>query len=354
MKIEAVDHVEFHVGDAQQSAFYLCTAFGFRVAGQAGPETGRADSRSLLLRQGGVDVVLTSALTPDHPAAGYVSRHGDGVANIAFRTPDAVKAFETAVARGATPVEEPVVHSQCGTEVVTASVLGFGDVAHRFVQRTRDPAEFLPGTMDMIAADPEESEQLLHTVDHAAICLPAGELRPTVAFYEKVFGFGQIFEEFIEVGEQAMDSKVVQSSSGKVTFTLIEPVTDRRPGQIDTFLARHGGAGVQHLALLTDDIVSAVPALEARGVTFLDTPGSYYDELSGRLKRPDLRLEDLRRTNVLVDQDHWGQVFQIFTQSMHVRKTFFWEVIDRHGARTFGSGNIKALYEAVAREKAMA
>jgi 4-hydroxymandelate synthase len=354
VNIGAVDHVEFYVGDAQQSAFYLCTALGFRVSGQAGPETGQADSRSLLLRQGGIDIVLTSALTPDHPAAQYVSRHGDGVANIAFEVTDAAKAFETAVERGATAVEEPAVHSRCGTEVVTASVPGFGDVGHRFVQRTGDRDDFLPGTMDIFAADPDESEQLLHTVDHAAICLPAGELRPTVAFYEKVFGFSQIFEEFIEVGEQAMDSKVVQSPSGKVTFTLIEPVTGRQPGQIDAFLARHGGAGVQHLALLTDDIVATIPAMEARGITFLDTPGTYYDELTERLGHPDLKIEDLRRTNVLVDQDHWGQVFQIFTQPMHVRKTFFWEVIDRHGARTFGSGNIKALYEAVAREEAMA
>ncbi|MEU3734948.1 4-hydroxyphenylpyruvate dioxygenase [Streptomyces sp. NPDC033538] len=351
MNIGAVDHVEFYVGDAQQAAFYLCTAFGFRVRGQAGPETGHVDRRSLLLSQGGIDLVLTSALSCEHPAAEYVTRHGDGVANIAFEVTDAAGAFDAAVEQGAAVVEEPEVHRRGGTEVVTAGVSGFGDVAHRFVQRTGDRADFLPGVMEIFAADPEESEQLLHTVDHAAICLPAGELRPTVAYYERVFGFRQIFEEFIEVGDQAMDSKVVQSASGEVTFTLIEPVTDRRPGQIDTFLERHGGAGVQHLALLTDDIVTTVPAMEARGVTFLETPDAYYDELTDRLGRPDLRLEDLRRTNVLVDRDHWGQVFQIFTQSMHVRRTFFWEVIDRHGARTFGSGNIKALYEAVAREK---
>ncbi|PCG86706.1 4-hydroxyphenylpyruvate dioxygenase [Streptomyces sp. WZ.A104] len=352
MQIGAVDHVEFYVGDAQQSAFFLCTAFGFRVCGQAGPETGQADRRSLLLRQGGIDVVLTSALSEKHPAAAYVAQHGDGVANIAFEVTDAAKAFALAIERGATAVEEPETHSKDGTEVVTASVLGFGDVAHRFVQRSGDREQFLPGVMDIFAEDPDRSEELLSTVDHAAICLPAGLLRPTVAFYEKVFGFNQIFEEFIEVGEQAMDSKVVQSPSGKVTFTLIEPVTDRKPGQIDGFLARHNGAGVQHLALLADDIVKAVPALEARGVKFLETPDTYYDELEARLGRPELKIEDLRRTNVLVDQDHWGQVFQIFTQSLHVRKTFFWEVIDRHGARTFGSGNIKALYEAVAREKA--
>ncbi|MFF8595307.1 4-hydroxyphenylpyruvate dioxygenase [Streptomyces sp. NPDC015220] len=354
MNIGAVDHIEFYVGDAQQSAFYLCTAFGFRVRGQAGPETGHPDRRSLLLRQGGIDLVLTSALGTDHPAADYVARHGDGVANIAFATDDAAGAFALAVERGATAVEEPRTHGEDGDEVVTASVLGFGDVAHRFVQRAGGREDFLPGVFDMIAEDPDETERLLHTVDHAAVCLPAGQLSQTVEFYQKVFGFRQIFEEFIEVGEQAMDSKVVQSPSGEVTFTLIEPVVDRRPGQIDDFLARHGGAGVQHLALLTDDIVTTVPALEARGVKFLETPDAYYDELTERLGRPDLRIEDLRRTNVLVDRDHWGQVFQLFTQSPHVRRTFFWEVIDRHGARTFGSGNIKALYEAVAREKAMA
>lgn len=352
MNIGAVDHVEFYVGDAQQSAFYLCTAFGFRVCGQAGPETGQPDQRSLLLRQGNINVVLTSALTPKHPVAEYVARHGDGVANIAFEVTNAAEAFATAVERKAIVVEEPTAHQQGDNEVITASVLGFGDVAHRFVQRTGDPNDFLPGTMDVSKAAPEPGKELLSTVDHAAVCVPAGQLAPTVDFYERVFGFNQIFEEFIEVGEQAMDSKVVQSPSGQITFTLIEPVTGRRPGQIDTFLASHGGAGVQHLALLTDDIVATVPALEARGVTFLNTPDAYYDELTNRLGDPDLRIEDLRRTNVLVDSDHWGQVFQIFTQSPHVRKTYFWEVIDRHGARTFGSGNIKALYEAVARDGA--
>lgn len=354
MNIGAVDHIEFYVGDAQQSAFYLCTAFGFRVCGQTGPETGQAGRRSLLLKQGGIKVVLTSALSAEHPAAAYVAQHGDGVANIAFEVSDAAKAFALAVERGAVAVEEPKTHSKDGAEVVTASVLGFGDVAHRFVQRTGDPEQFMPGEMDIFAEDPDEGAHLLSTVDHAAICLPVGQLRPTVAFYEKVFGFSQIFEEFIEVGEQAMDSMVVQSPSGKVTFTLIEPVADRKPGQIDGFLERHNGAGVQHLALLTDDIVATVPALEDRGVKFLGTPDAYYSELEERLGSPELKIEDLRRTNVLVDQDHWGQVFQIFTQSVYVRKTFFWEVIDRHGARTFGSGNIKALYEAVAREKATA
>ena len=350
MRIEGVDHVEFYVGDAQQYAFYLCTAFGFRLVGQGGPETGLADQRSLLLRQGGIRLLLTSALNERHPAARYVARHGDGVASIAFEVDDAAGALATVVSRGAVAVEQPVRHQLGDDVVVTASVLGFGDVSHRFVERSGNPDAFLPGAMDMFVPDPEQGDDLVTVVDHAAICVPSGELGQTIEFYQRVFGFSQIFEEFIEVGEQAMDSKVVQSPSGKVTFTVIEPVADRKPGQIDDFLNRHGGAGVQHLALLGTDIVGAVKTLEGRGVRFLRTPETYYSELEQRLGLPDLAISDLRETNVLVDRDHWGQVFQIFTQSMHVRRTFFWELIDRHGARTFGSGNIKALYAAVAQE----
>ncbi|MGW0334182.1 4-hydroxyphenylpyruvate dioxygenase [Streptomyces sp. NPDC003011] len=365
MDIQGIDHVEFNVGDAQQAAFYLCTAFGFRVCGQAGPETGLKEHRSLLLRQGGIQLLLTSALTPRTSVADHVSRHGDGVANIAFGTTDARKAFNEAVQRGAAPITPPAEYTLGDARVVVAEIAGFGDVTHRFVERHGlaatpateggvAPQEFMPKTMDMFAPDPEDAGELLSLVDHAAICLPAGELDPTVRFYEEVFGFRQIFEEHIEVGEQAMNSKVVQSPSEQVTFTLIEPDATRRPGQIDDFLARHGGAGVQHLAFLTDDIVTTVHTLEGQGVRFLRTPGSYYDALEERFGRTDLETAALRSSNVLVDRDHWGEVFQIFTQSMHVRHTYFMEVIDRHGARTFGSGNIKALYAAVEREQATA
>ncbi|MGW4698028.1 4-hydroxyphenylpyruvate dioxygenase [Kitasatospora cineracea] len=347
MEIRGIDHVEFYVGDAQQSAFYLCTALGFRLCGETEP----TDHRSLLLRQGGIQVVLTSALSEHHPAAEFVRRHGDGVAVIALETASAAAAYDTAVAAGAAPLAEPAVYEHEGARVVTAEVAAFGDVVHRFVERHCGTEEFLPGVMNVLAADPEPGGELLSTIDHFAVCLPAGELRPTVERYQRVFGFRQIFEEFIEVGDQAMDSKVVQSPSGQVTLTLIEPVTTKRPGQIDEFLARHNGTGVQHMALLTNDIVSTVRTLTERGVTFLRTPGSYYDLLEERLGEPEVRIEELRETNVLVDQDHHGQLFQIFTRSMHVRRTYFMEVIDRHGARTFGSGNIKALYEAVEREK---
>jgi 4-hydroxymandelate synthase len=192
----------------------------------------------------------------------------------------------------------------------------------------------------------------LDAIDHVAACLPAGELLPTTDFYQQTLGFGQIFEEYIEVGGQAMNSRVMQSPSGQVTLTLLEPDPSRNPGQIDDFLTAHGGAGVQHLALRTDDIATAVRSLAGRGVRFLSTPASYYDELERRLGPVGVPLATLRELDVLVDRDEAGELFQIFTQSTHPRRTFFIEVIERLGALTFGSANIKALYQAVERERA--
>lgn len=352
MKISGVDHVEFHVGDARQAAYYLCRAFGFKVRGQGGPETGLPGQRSLLLAQGGIRILLTSGLAAEHPAARYVARHGDGVAVVAFEVEDVQDLFAAAVAGGATPLTPPAVHERNGTTVIEATVSGFGDVAHRLVQRDGAAGEFLPGRIEMIGADPEPADDLLCEIDHAAVCVPAGELEPTVAFYQKAFGFAQIFHEYIEIGEQGMESTVVQSASGGVTFTLIQPDPTRRAGQIDDFLDWHGGAGVQHLAFRTEDIITAVHRFASRGVEFAATPASYYQVLSDRLGDVGLPVDALREAGVLVDRDHWGEMFQIFTQSMHIRRTLFLELIERHGARTFGTSNITALYQAKERELA--
>lgn len=198
------------------------------------------------------------------------------------------------------------------------------------------------------AAGPDQ--KLFSEIDHLAICVPAEQLEPTALFYEEVFGFNRIFEEYIEVAGQGMDSKVVQSPSKHVTFTLIEPDPSRRPGQIDDFLQWHAGAGVQHIALATSDIVEAVGTLSGRGVRFLGTPSSYYRALEDRVGEVETPIEELEQHGILVDRDHWGQLLQIFTESMHVRRTLFLEIIERRGAMTFGSGNIKALYEAKERE----
>jgi 4-hydroxymandelate synthase len=346
----AVDHVEFFAGDARQAAFVLCSAFGFRVLGHGGPDTGAPGRRSLLTGQGGSRVLLTSGLASHHPAAEYVARHGDGVAVIAFRVEDAAAAYAESVAAGATPLQQPRVHERGGERVVTAVVSGFGDVAHRFVERSGPGAEFLPGLVEMADPPAADTPQLLTAIDHAAFCVPAGQLEPTVRHYRKTFGFEPIFEEYVEVGDQGMFSQVVQSQSGAVTFTLIEPDTSRRRGQIDDFLAWHGGAGVQHVALSTDDIAGAVDAFSARGAGFAPTPDAYYEELGARLGPIGIPVERLRSRGILADRDHWGLMYQIFARSMHVRNTFFWELIERHGARTFGTSNIPALYAAKERE----
>ncbi|MER7272967.1 4-hydroxyphenylpyruvate dioxygenase [Dactylosporangium sp. NPDC000244] len=353
MDIQDTDHVELYVGDARAAAAQLCAQYGFRVYGQGGPETGLTGQRSVLLGQRDIRILLTSGLSGGHRASRYVAQHGDGVAIVAFGCSDARAAFAEAVAAGATPIEEPRTVSHGGSTVVIAEVSGFGDVTHRLIQRDRTDPQFLPGLIDMPAGATVPAEgDLLHEIDHAAVCLPAGELDSTVAYYERVFGFAMIFQEYIEVGEQGMQSKVVQSPSGGVTFTLIQPDISRRAGQIDDFLAWHEGAGVQHLALSTHDIVAAVRTLGERGVEFAQTPGSYYDMLAARLGETDVPVEDLRPLGILVDRDHWGQMYQIFAKSTHIRRTYFNELIDRHGARTFGTSNIPALYAAKERELA--
>jgi 4-hydroxymandelate synthase len=354
MNISGIDHIELYVGDARQAAFYLSTAFGFQVCGQGGPETGQAGQRSLLLRQGEIQVVLTSGLVADHPATEYVRRHGDGVAIVAIGVDNVEQSYAELVGRGATPVSPPARYVNDDTTVVAAEVSGFGDVTHRLVERHGPRLEFLPGAIGMAGSEPHADTKLLRTIDHVAICVPVNELMPTAKYYEEVFGFTQIFEEYIEVGGQGMDSKVVQSPSQQVTFTLIEPDANRRPGQIDDFLQWHAGAGVQHVAFGTDDIVTAVRNLAEHGVRFLGTPASYYDSIEERVGHLDAPINELRRLGVLVDRDHWGQLLQIFTESMHIRRTLFLEIIERRGALTFGSGNIKALYAAKQRELASA
>ncbi|HEY0641402.1 MAG TPA: 4-hydroxyphenylpyruvate dioxygenase [Pseudonocardiaceae bacterium] len=333
MNLQGIDHVEFYVGDASEEAGRLCTAYGFDVLGRAaGP-----GHESVLLGQGGIRLVLTTGLTGEHPATEYVLRHGDGLATIAIGTATPDETLAEAVHQGAVPLTLAAPGER-------TRIAAFGDVAHTFVAPGEVEARF--------GAAPTGGPALLAAIDHVAVCVPAGDLGPTVRFYEKALGFGEIFEEYIEVGDQAMNSKVVQSPSGEVTVTILEPDPGRHPGQIDGFIEAHGGAGVQHLAFRTDDIATAVRTFAERGVGFLTTPGSYYDELERRLGRVGVPLDTLRELNVLVDRDNEGELFQIFAHSTHPRRTFFVEIIERLGALTFGSANIKALYQAVERERA--
>lgn len=351
MSSYGISHVEFYVGDAKQAAYYYREAFGFRPVAQAGPETGLAERRSVLLEQGVIRLLLTSPLTADSPVTAYVTRHGDGVKDIALRVPDVEGAFELAVSQGAAAVVEPYVEEQPDGRAVVATVAAFGDVVHSFVQHENDGQ--LPGRhLRSIGQCPDEPpEPCLRDVDHVAVCLPPGELDKTVTFYQQALGFDEAFEERVEFGDQAMESKVVRSKSGGVTLTLLEPDPRRKPGQIDGFLRAHGNAGVQHLAFGTPDIHAAVRAFTTQGVEFLTTPDRYYDALESRIGSLGGDLARLRESNVLADRDAWGLLFQIFTRSPHARGTFFLELIERRGAKTFGSGNIKGLYQAVERDQ---
>ncbi|GGQ82685.1 VOC family protein [Kitasatospora griseola] len=328
MPIQTITHVEYHCADAARTAAELQDGFGFRR--DADQPAWTPGLRAVHLLQGGIRLRLLSSGIGGHPVADWVERHGEGVAVLALGCADPAAALERAERHGAEVLDR-----------AGALIAGFGDTALRFVPLPESTPEPAGG-------------DLLDALDHVAICVPAGRLAASVRFCEAALGMRLIFGEYIEVGEQAMDSSVVQSPSGDVTFTLIEPDTDRRAGQIDTFLADHDGAGVQHLALRTDDIATAVRTARSRGVEFLATPGAYYDGLAERLGDTAIPVGTLRELDVLVDQDHGGQLFQIFARSTHPRRTFFLELIERQGAGTFGTANIKALYEAVERQRAAA
>ncbi|MFD9689237.1 4-hydroxyphenylpyruvate dioxygenase [Kitasatospora sp. NPDC059146] len=334
MSIQTIARVEFHCADADKTAAELHADYDFTAA----PPTTSADgTRTIDLAQGSIRLRLTAAADPGHPVSAYVARHGDGVAALALGCTDPRAALERAERHGARVLDREA-----------CLIAGFGDTALRFTSMHAAGADRADG------ATGSTGPGLLEALDHVAICLPGGELADAVRFCEAALGFHAIFEEYIEVGEQAMDSTVVQSSSGLVTFTLIEPDTARRPGQIDEFLSAHGGAGVQHLAFSTHDIATAVRTARSRGVEFLTTPGAYFDALTERLGGTAIPVETLRDLHVLVDQDHGGQLFQIFARSTHPRRTSFLELIERQGAGTFGTANIKALYEAVERQTSAA
>ncbi|MBF9134512.1 4-hydroxyphenylpyruvate dioxygenase [Plantactinospora sp. S1510] len=344
----SIDYLEIYVENLERAAFNWVDRYAFTVVGtRHSPE-----HRSIALRHGSITLVLTQATSDLHPASAYVLSHGDGVADIALRSADVEATFRTAAANGAEIRRRPTRHAGRGP-AVTAVIGGFQDVVHTLVQRAPGEGPGLPvGFVETLRQDGGQSDDVgLLGVDHIAVCLDAGTLGSTVDFYRAALGLRDVFEERIVVGDQAMESTVVQSRSGGVTLTLIEPDPSTEPGQIDEFLKSHQGAGVQHVAFSSGDAVRAVRALGRRGVSFLHTPPAYYDRLDRRVALGRDRSERLRAANVLVDEDHDGQLFQIFTASDHPRHTLFFEIIERQGARTFGSANIKALYEAVELER---
>lgn len=343
----SLDYVEFYTVDSDASVDEMVNKYGFEVVGKSRNDL--ESHRTVALRIGDFLLVLTQGMNGEHPASGYVAAHGDGVANIVFRTSDVREVFAAVVAGGARALAAPAEAE--GT--VTAVIEGFGDVRHSFIQRSVDeaPGALPPGLLPVKVADGRPSTGL-REMDHIAVLVEGGQLEKIVEFYESALGFRMIFEERFTIGSQGMNSQVVRNAAGDVTLTIVEPELSGQPGRLDDFVKDHGGPGIQHLAFLTDDIVQDVATLQSNGVDFLTTPGTYYDLLPERIDLVRHTVAELRELGILADLDHAGQLFQIFTRSTHPRKTFFLEIIERVGAETFGRGNVKALYEAIELERA--
>ena len=351
MPLHGIDHVELWVGNARQAAHFYTRAFGFREVAYAGLETGLRDRTSHVLQQGRIRLVLTGALTPNHEIALHHAAHGDGAKVIALSVPDAAYAYNAAVERGATGVREPWDETDEHGTVRMSTIAAYGETLHTFVERKDYTGPFLPGYEPREDSTPDAG---LLTLDHIVGNVELGHMNTWVKFYEDVFGMTEMLhfsDEAISTEYSALMSKVVTDGNGRVKFPINEPAEGKRKSQIDEFLEFYGGPGAQHLAVATRDIVRTVTDLQARGVEFLNIPGSYYDEVPERIGEIEESLDDLRRLGILVDRDDEGYMLQIFTKPVGDRPTMFFEVIERHGARGFGEGNFKALFEAIEREQ---
>jgi 4-hydroxyphenylpyruvate dioxygenase len=354
MPIDGWDHVELWVGNAKQAAYYYEHAFGFTPVAYSGPETGIRDRASYVLEQGDIRLVLSTALREDHEIARHAVRHGDGVKDIALTVPDATEAYRQAVQRGARGVVEPhVVEDEFG-RVELAAIATYGETVHSFVNRADYAGPYLPGYR-AVEAGPVEGVGL-SAIDHCVGNVELGRMNHWVEFYERSFGMTEMIhfsDEDIATEYSALMSKVMTDGQGKVKFPINEPAEGKRKSQIEEYLEFYGGPGVQHIALTTSDIVGTVDALRVRGVRFLNTPDTYYEDVPDRVGEIDEDYEDLRRLGILADRDDDGYLLQIFTKTAQDRPTLFFEVIERHGARGFGDGNFKALFEAIEREQAL-
>lgn len=352
LPINGTDHIEFFVGNAKQSALFYQHCFGFELVAYAGPETGVRDKASYVLQQGKIRFVVTTSLS-DPSIADHVRRHGDGVKVLALWVDDAKESFEETVSKGAEIIEAPKVLSDEFGEVVLSSIKTYGETVHTFVERKNYKGVFMPGYKAV-----KNSVQVkpigLKYIDHCVGNVELGQMNKWVAFYEKVMGF-QLLVTFddkdISTEYSALMSKVVSNGNGYIKFPINEPAHGKKKSQIEEYLDFYGGPGVQHIAMATDDILFTVSELRQRGVEFLYVPESYYEEASARVGKIDQTISDLKKQNILVDRDEEGYLLQIFTKPVQDRPTLFFEIIERHGAKSFGKGNFKALFESIEREQ---
>lgn len=352
--INGTDYIEFWVGNARQSALYYATAFGFALTGYRGPETGVRDRASYLLVQDKLRFVLTTPLGPEGPLAEHVARHGDGVRDMAFWVDDARAAHATAVRRGATSARDPEVISDADGEVVVAAIRTYGDTIHSLIERRNYHGLFLPGFEPAAFPFPPRPTGLKY-VDHCVGNVELGRMNAWVKFYEDVLGFTNILsfdDKTITTEYSALMSKVMSNGNGRIKFPINEPAAGKKKSQIDEYLEFYRGPGVQHIAIATDDIVATVRDLKARGIEFLRVPAEYYEAVPDRVGTIQEDLGPLQELGVLVDRDDEGYLLQIFSKPVQDRPTLFYEIIQRRGAKSFGAGNFKALFEAIEREQA--
>jgi 4-hydroxyphenylpyruvate dioxygenase len=353
LPINGTDHIEFYVGNARQASLFYQNAFGFKQIAYMGPETGNREKISYVLEQGKIRLVLSAATNQNSPIAEHVKIHGDGVKVLALWVDDAEKSFHETVNRGAKPAAPPQTMEDEFGQAVIASIHTYGETLHTFVERKNYAGPFLPGYISKPSLLNVEPIGLKY-VDHCVGNVELGQMNRWVEFYEKVMGFSLLVtfdDKDISTEYSALMSKVVANGNSYIKFPINEPAKGKKKSQIEEYLDFYNSAGVQHIAIATDNIVETVSEMRNRGVEFLYVPERYYDDVLDRVGEIEEDLESLKEQNVLIDRDEEGYLLQIFTKPIQDRPTVFYEIIQRKGAKSFGKGNFKALFEAIEREQ---
>lgn len=353
LPLHGTDYVEFYVGNAKQSAHFYKTAFGFQSLAYAGPETGLMDRVSYVIRQNKLTFVLTTALRQDSEIAQHVAKHGDGVKFLALKVDDATDAWKQTTTRGGKSYMEPLTKKDSDGVVVMSGIHTYGDTVHLFIERKDYSGLFMPGFREWKSEYNPTTTGLLY-VDHCVGNVGWNQMNPWVKFYEDVMGFRNILsfdDNDISTEYSALMSKVMSNGNGYVKFPINEPAEGKKKSQVEEYLDFYDGEGVQHVAIATDDIVKTVRELQSRGIQFLSIPASYYADVLDRVGKIDEDLHPLSELGILIDKDDEGYLLQIFSKPLQDRPTLFFEIIQRKGAKSFGKGNFKALFEALEREQ---
>jgi 4-hydroxyphenylpyruvate dioxygenase len=354
-KINDIDHVEFYVGNAKQAAHFYRASMGFNLVAYAGPETGSRDKATYILQQGKIKFAFTTPISGDTEIAEHIRKHGDGVRDVAFEVDNTRDAYEQAMSRGAASVGEPTVLKDNNGEVVRASIKTFGETIHSFIERKNYKGEFLPTFKPKDDGAYKPQPVGFKSIDHIVGNVDWNKMESYCDFYETVFGFRR-FQSFddtdISTEFSALKSKVMTNDSERIKFPINEPATGKKKSQIEEYLKFYNGEGVQHIALVTADIVATVRQMKTQGVEFITVPENYYSTVLDRVGPIKESLDELKRESILIDKDEHGYMLQIFTKPVEDRPTLFYEVIQRRGSKSFGKGNFKALFEAIERDQA--